>query len=126
MAHFAKLNKNNIVTAVHVVNNNILLNSNNEEVEQKGVDFLTNIHNHNSWKQCSYNGTIRKNYPSRGFKYDEQKDAFIPPKPFNSFILNEGTCLWEAPIQQPEHTSPSIGYLWNEEEQRWDEINLDI
>lgn len=126
MAHFAKLDNDNLVIAVHTVNNNVILNSNNEEIEQKGVDFLAGLHDHNNWKQCSYNGTIRKNYPLKGFKYDEQKDAFIPPKPFNSFILNEDTCLWEAPVQQPDYTSPNIGYSWNEAVQMWDEINLHI
>lgn len=70
-------------------------------------------------KRCSYSGSFRKNYPGPGFTWDESRDAFIPPKPFPSWLLNEATCKWESPVAMPESGGP---YQWNEEEQTWDEI----
>ena len=119
MAHFAKLGKGNIVLAVHVVNNDIAT------TEQAGVDFLNTLYKtRDVWKQTSYNINFRKNYAGVGFTYDQTRDAFIPPKPFNSWILNEETCLWEAPVAKPELTQEQIDnnnyYIWNEETQQWD------
>ena len=102
MAHFAKLDKNNVVLAVHVVNNDVIT-LNGVESEQLGIDFLTQLHGHNSWKQTSYNNKFRKNYAGIGYKYDEARDAFISPKPesftdnegvVHSFELDEETCRW--------------------------------
>jgi hypothetical protein len=118
MAHFAKLDENNIVLAVHVVNNDVIT-VNGVESEQMGIDFLTNLHGHSSWKQTSYNGTIRKNYAGIGYKYDSSLDGFIPPKQFNSWILNETTCLWETPIARPADEKE---YEWFEPNQEWIEI----
>ena len=126
MAHFAKLGLENKVIAVHVVNNNELL-VNGVENEQKGIDFLNNIHKTNDvWKQTSYNtfggvhkldGTpFRKNYAGKGYTYDEARDAFIPPKPYDSWILNEDACLWEAPVAYPDDGKE---YKWNEETTSW-------
>ena len=103
MAHFAKLGAGNIVLTVTVVSNDVAT------TEQAGVDFLNNLYNtRDVWKQTSYNtkggehklgGTpFRKNYAGVGYTYDQTKDAFIPPKPYPSWILNEETCLWEAPL----------------------------
>ena len=90
MAHFAKLGKGNIVLTVEVVSNDIAT------TEQAGVDFLNTLYKtRDVWKQTSYNGNIRKNYAGVGDTYDQTRDAFIPPKPFNSWILNEETCQWE-------------------------------
>jgi len=112
MAHFAKLGKGNIVEQVVVVSNDIAT------TEQAGVDFLNNLYKtRDVWKQTSYNGNIRKNYAGIGFKYDQTRDAFIPPKPFNSWTLNETTCLWEAPVVYP---NDGQNYKWNEENQIWD------
>jgi hypothetical protein len=122
MAHFAKLGTGNIVERVEVVSNDIAT------TEQAGVDFLNNLYGTNDiWKQTSYNtyggihqldGTpFRKNYAGIGFKYDQYKDAFIPPKPFNSWTLNETTCLWEAPVAYP---TDGQRYTWNETNQTWD------
>jgi hypothetical protein len=84
MAHFAKLGTGNIVEQVVVVSNDIAT------TEQAGVDFLNNLYkSRDVWKQTSYNNNIRKNYAGIGFKYDQTRDAFIAPKPFNSWILNE-------------------------------------
>lgn len=118
MAHFAKLDDNNVVLAVHVVNNEVIT-IDGSELEQAGIDFLTNLHGHSKWKQTSYNGTFRKNYAGQGFIYDESRDAFIQPKPFESWILNETTCKWQAPINQP---SDGKIYHWNEESQQWIEF----
>ena len=121
MAHFAKLGVGNIVEEVHVVKNEIITDNTGNEKEQLGVDFLNNLYGtRDVWKQTSYNGNFRKNYAGIGFKYDQTRDAFIPPKPFNSWTLNEETCLWEAPIAYPDDGK---FYNWNEENQTWDEIN---
>jgi hypothetical protein len=121
MAHFAKLGVGNIIEQVVVVSNDIAT------TEQAGVDFLNNLYGtRDVWKQTSYNSNIRKNFAGIGYKYDQTRDAFIPPKPYNSWILNEATCLWEAPIPMPELTQEQIdndsGYNWNETNQTWDFI----
>lgn len=118
MAHFAKLDDNNIVLAVHVVNNDVIT-VDGAESEQVGIDFLTGLHGHPSWKQTSYNGTFRKNYAGIGYTYDAGRDAFIAPKPFNSWLLNEDTCRWEAPIPYP--TDNKL-YRWDEVTTSWIEV----
>jgi hypothetical protein len=118
MAHFVKLDENNNVLEVHVVSN-AALDELNEE--QSGISFLTEWSGgYSNWKQTSYNGKIRKNYAGVGYFYDENLDAFIPPKPYNSWILNEDTCLWEAPVPIPNNDN---FYSWNEETLLWDEVN---
>ena len=118
MAHFAKLGKGNIVEQVVVVHNNVITDANGQEQEQLGMDFLNNIYGTNDvWKQASYNGSFRKNFASVGFTYDQYRDAFIEPKPFNSWNLNETTCRWEAPVAKPDDGQY---YRWNEENQQWD------
>lgn len=119
MAHFAKLDKNNKVIAVHVVNNDVIT-IDGIEYEQVGIDFLSEIHNHPYWKQTSYNGTFRKNYAGIDYIYDENRDAFIAPKSFNSWILNEQTCQWNPPIPYPNDGKK---YVWNESELKWDETD---
>ena len=98
MAHFAKLDENNVVLEVNVVNNDVLT----EDEEASGIAFLTEWSGgYSNWKQTSYNGNIRKNYAGIGFTYDPIRDAFIPPKPEvegKVFALNEDTCLWEEVI----------------------------
>lgn len=116
MAHFAKLNENGIVMSVHVVNNNVIID-NDKESEILGINFLSSLHNHQSWKQTSYNGNFRKNYARIGYKYDEQRDAFIPPKPYESWVLNEETCLWDSPTPRPDGN-----YFWDEETKSWKEF----
>ena len=112
MAHFAKLGVGNIIEAVHVVSNDIAL------TEQAGVDFLNNLYNtRDVWVQTSYNNNIRKNYAGVGYSYDQTRDAFIAPKPYNSWILNEDTCRWEAPVARPEDDNI---YTWNETTISWD------
>lgn len=111
MAHFAKLDENNIVTEVIVVHNNELLDENGFEQEAKGIQFCQSLFSGN-WKQTSYNGSIRKNYAGIGFVYDETRDAFIPPKPYDSWVLNENTCQWEPPVTPPR-------LMWDEDTQSW-------
>ena len=126
MASFAKIGLNNKVIAVHSVVNKVLHDSNGIEREDIGIDFLTKLHGWSIWKQTSYNthggvhssgGTpLRKNYAGIGYTYDEDRDAFIPKKPFNSWVLNETTCLWESPVAHPNDGQK---YNWNEQNQSW-------
>jgi hypothetical protein len=117
MASFAKLNSDNIVEQVISINNSVITDVNGVEQEQIGVDFINKLYNTNDvWKQTSYNNNIRKNYAGIGYTYDSQRDAFIAPKPYNSWILNEDTCRWEAPIAYP---NDGQRYNWNEETQSW-------
>jgi hypothetical protein len=147
MAHFAKIDTNNIVTTVEVISNKVLKNSEGVEEEINGLNFLINFYNEPSavWKQTSYNTyggihysfdadnnriesadqtkAFRKNYAGIGHTYDESKDAFIPPAPSDlpSWVLNETTCNWEAPVAKPETVLPNNQiYIWNEETVSWD------
>ena len=134
MASFAKIGLNGKVIEVQSVVNEVLHDSNGVEQENIGIDFLTTLTGWAIWKQTSYNtlggvhklgGTpFRKNHASVGYTYDEDRDAFIPPKPFPSWVLNETTCLWEAPIARPELTQEQIDnnnyYRWNETNTTWD------
>jgi|TARA_R110001599_G_scaffold4420_1_gene22882 hypothetical protein len=124
MAHFAKIGVGNIIERVEVVSNDIAL------TEQAGVDFLNNLYNtRDFWVQTSYNRNIRKNFAGIGYTYDQTKDAFIAPKPYNSWILNEETCLWEAPTSYPNTFTKSLTnsegdtipdkYYWHEQTQTW-------
>jgi hypothetical protein len=125
MAYFAKLGTENIVETVISVNNSVIIDNNGIEQEQLGVDFINKLYNtRDVWKQTSYNGNIRKNYAGIGYQYDQTRDAFISPKPYNSWILNESTCLWEAPITKPQETE-DIKYIWDETNINW-KIDLPI
>ena len=126
MAHFCKLGVGNIVEQIVVVSNDVATS------EQAGVEFLHNLYKNDRvvWKQTSYNtyggqhrlgGTpFRKNFAGIGYTYDQQRDAFIEPKVFNSWTLNEETCIWEAPVARPEDGQ---NYIWNEQTISWDLIN---
>jgi hypothetical protein len=118
MAYFAKLGTGNIVEQVISINNAVITDANGVEQEQLGNDFINKLYNtRDVWKQTSYNNNIRKNYAGIGYTYDQQRDAFIPPKPYNSWILNEDTCLWEAPVAKPNDEN---NYNWNEITTTWD------
>jgi len=131
MASFAKIGLNNKVIEVLSVVNEVLHDSNGIEQEAIGIDFLTKLTGWAIWKQTSYNtkggvhllGGIpfRKNHAGIGYTYDEDRDAFISPKPFNSWILNEDTCLWNAPVAYP---TDGKRYSWNETTQNWDLQNI--
>ena len=127
MASFAKLNSENIVEQVLSVHNNELLD-NGVESETKGITFLKNLYGEDTnWRQTSYNTNkgehssngipFRKNHAGIGYQYDSQRDAFIPIKPYNSWVLNEETCNWEAPIAYP---NDGQRYTWNESTLSWD------
>ena len=121
MAYFAKLGTGNIVEQVISINNSVITDSNGVEKEQLGVDFINKLYNtRDVWKQTSYNNNIRKNFAGIGFTYDQQRDAFIPKKPYQSWILNENTCQWESPIPIPSDASINKVYSWNETTQNWD------
>ena len=121
MASFAKIGLNGKVIEVLSVVNEVLHDANGVEQESIGIDFLTKLTGYPLWVQTSYNGNIRKNFAGIGYNYDEDKDAFIPPKPFNSWILNEDTCRWEAPVAYPEDNN---NYKWNEQTLSWDLTQL--
>lgn len=112
MSHWAEIDKNNIVIRVLVGDNN---DPNGDEGYQW---FVKNLGG--TWIKTSYNGNIRKNYAGIGYTYDAGRDAFIPPKPFDSWVLNEDTCQWEAPVAYP--TDGKL-YLWNEETTQWIEVD---
>ena len=130
MASFAKLGANGEVLQVVAVDNSVITDSNGIEQEKLGIDFLTELYNWPVWKQTSYNsdggshklgGTaFRKNHAGIGGRYDSDRDAFIAKKPFASWVLNEDTCQWEAPIALPDTENK---YNWNEETKQWDPVD---
>lgn len=115
MAHFAEIGLNNTVLRVIVINNNELLDENHVEQESKGAEFCRSLFG-GTWIQTSYNAAIRKNFAGTGYIYDNERNAFIPPKPFNSWILNEDTCLWKAPVSYP---TDGQTYEWEESTVSW-------
>lgn len=115
MAHFAQLDENNTVVQIIVVHNNELMQDGIEN-EQKGIAFCQSLFPGTTWVQTSYNGNIRKNYAGVGDTYDAQRDAFIPPQPYPSWVLNEDTCLWDAPVLRP---FDGIEHVWDESNQVW-------
>ena len=117
MAHFAKIGLNGKVIEIQSVVNEVLHDANGVEQEKIGVDFLTKLTGWAIWKQTSYNGNFRKNHAGIGYTYDEDRDAFIPKKPFASWILNETTCRWDAPVAHP---NDGQSYNWNETIQNWE------
>ena len=147
MAHFAELDENNIVTRVVVIHNNELLDDEGNESEAKGIAFLKSLYDHwgesdwvrTIWKQTSYNSRygvyyqsnsntahsdqsklFRKNFAGSGYTYEADKAAFIPPKPYASWVLDDDKCLWEAPTAMPDDGEK---YRWNESEGNWERID---
>jgi hypothetical protein len=118
MAHFAELDENNVVLRVIVVNNNELLDENGQESEAKGIAFCQSLFGGN-WKQASYNANFRKNYPGAGSIYRVDLDAFVAPQPYPSWVLNNNTAQWEAPVPMPNDGKM---YSWDEATQSWVEV----
>jgi hypothetical protein len=118
MAHFAKI-ENNVVTQVIVVANKDTADANGVEKEYIGAAFCEKLFG-GIWKQTSYNGTIRKNYAGIGYTYNADIDAFVPPKPFPSWVLNNDTAQWEAPVPMPEGGM----YSWDEDTGSWIEMQV--
>ena len=112
MAHFAKLGLNSKVIKVYSVADH------KAPTEKDGIEYLHKLYNYPFWVQAFRDGT-RKNYPSKGSTYDEDRDAFISKKFYPSWILNEDTCRWENPVAYPDDGKQ---YNWNEETTSWDEI----
>ena len=142
MAHFAKIGINSKVIGVHAVDDKDLLNADGVEDESVGKQFLERIHGWPLWVQTSYNTrggkhykddntesddqskAFRKNYAGIGYTWDEDRNAFYPPKPYASWVLNETTCLWGAPVTYPtvtEYGDPAKIYeiSWDETNTRW-------
>lgn len=120
MANFAKLDAHNVVVDVNVVDNNTIDNLPFPESEPVGVQFLTQWSGgYSNWKQTSYNASFRKNFAGIGFTYSADLDAFVPPKPYPSWLLNTNTCQWQAPVPYPNDGKM---YQWDEATQSWVEI----
>ena len=115
MAHFAELDNNDVVLRVIVVSNADTSTPDGTEVESIGVAFCQRLFGGN-WKQTSYNGNFRKRYAGIGYTYNSQLDAFIPPKPYPSWVLNNTTADWEAPVPYP--TDGKV-YFWDEGTTSW-------
>tara|TARA_B100000214_G_scaffold374323_1_gene356745 strand:- start:408 stop:755 length:348 start_codon:yes stop_codon:yes gene_type:complete len=114
MAYFVKLGVGNIIEKSVVVSNDIAT------TEQAGIDFLNDLYgSRDVWKQTFIDGSQRKNFAGIGYTYNQNKDAFISPQPYPSWILNEDTCIWEAPQEYPDDDKK---YLWNEQTTSWKEI----
>ena len=118
MAHFAQLDKNNIVLKVVVVSNDVIRNTNLPESEILGIEFLRGVFTETVWKQTSYNNNFRGNYAGIGFKYYPEQDMFMPPSPYPSWVINTTTAKWEAPVPKPDCKK----YEWNEETLSWDYV----
>ena len=124
MAHFCQLDENNVVTQVIVVDNKDCADATGVEKESIGVAFCERLFG-GTWKQTSYNGNKRKNYAGIGYTYNSDLDAFVPPKPFASWLLNEETAQWDAPVPMPEDAGtgePPKRYTWDEVTTSWVEV----
>jgi hypothetical protein len=120
MAHFAEIGLDSTVQRVVVVNNVELLDENGVEQESKGQEFCYNLLG-GTWIQTSYSGKLRKNFASIGYTYDQVRDAFIPLKPYQSWVLEEHTCTWAAPVPMPEDDK---SYQWDEDSVSWVEVAI--
>ena len=141
MAHFAKIGINSKVIGVHAVDNKDLLNADGVEDESVGKQYLERIHGWPLWVQTSYNTrggkhykedntesddqskAVRKNYAGIGWTWDEDRNAFYPPKPYASWVLNETTCLWDAPVARPSVETYGSGENTKNYDIAWDETN---
>lgn len=118
MAHFAKI-ENNVVTQVIVVDNKNCVDADGVEKEDIGIAFCEGLLG-GTWKQTSYNGKFRKNYAGIGYTYNADIDAFVPPQPYPSWVLNNNTAQWEAPTPMPKEGM----FSWDEENQSWVKIEI--
>ena len=117
MAHFAEINDSNEVLQVCVVADTDCEDGNGDESESVGITFLKALlGNDTNWVQTSYNARIRKNFAGIGYTWDSGRNAFIPPKPFNSWQLDEDTCTWKSPVARP---TDGENYVWDEANTQW-------
>ena len=124
MAHFAEIDENGVVLRVIVVGNKDTADANGVEKEHIGAAFCERLFG-GTWKQTSYNGNFRKNYAGIGYSYDATRDAFIPPQPYASWVLDELTCQWKAPTPMPSDAgtgTPPKMYSWDEATTSWKEM----
>ena len=121
MAYFAELDENNVVLRVLSVSDDDAPDPAPDN-EQQGIDFLAGLGLGSNWKQTSFNATCRKNYAGIGYIFDAARDAFIPPQPFASWVLNEATCQWEPPVSYP---TDGKFYYWDEDTTSWKEVTTD-
>jgi len=119
MAHFAKIDSDGLVTYVTKLHNDVLLDSEGNESEQIGIDYLNNNIEQATWVQTSYNNNLRKQYAGIGYTYDSVNDVFLSPKPFDSWTL-DSNFDWQPPVDMPNDGNL---YEWNEVNQTWDEIS---
>ena len=122
MAHFAELDNNNVVLRVVVINNSDITDADGNEVESIGREFCHNLYD-GDWIQTSYNGNIRTRYAAIGYTYRADLDAFISPQPYPSWVLNQNTKDWEAPIPQP---SDDLMYEWDEATGTWNALTFEV
>ena len=122
MANFVEIDENNIVMRVVAINNSDIMED-GVESEQKGIDFCKTLWpNSNRWVQTSFSQQFRKNLAGIGYTYDEGRDAFIPPKLYPSWVLNENTCRWEAPVPSKYNGTDGKFYAWDEDITDWVEM----
>ena len=114
MAHFVRI-ENGVVVQGIVVSNKDTADEHGVEKEDIGIAFCSNLLG-GTWKQTSYNARIRKNYAGIGYTYDETLDAFVPPKPFASWVLDTDKAQWKAPVDMPVDDKR---YTWNEDTLAW-------
>jgi hypothetical protein len=122
MAHFAEIDQNNTVLRVVVIDNKDTADAGGVEKESIGAAFCERLFG-GTWKQTSYNGNKRKNYAGIGFKYDADRDAFVPPKPYASWVLNNDTAQWGAPTPMP---TDGKKYSWDEATTSWVETESEV
>jgi hypothetical protein len=122
MAHFAQLDQNDNVIRVAQIDDKHCINAFGEESEESGRQYLRAVHGQDTrWKQTFIDGKLRKNYAGANFKYNSLLDAFIPPKPYLSWVFNEETCSWDPPTPQPP-VNDKVSYDWNEETLEWEAV----
>lgn len=124
MAHFAQLDENGTVLQVIVVPNHKCVNDQGQEDEAVGIAFCQSLIPFTNWVQTSYNGNIRKRYAGIGFTFDPTRDAFVPPQPFASWLLNDDTLDWDPPIPRPDTVTDGFFLQWNEDTTSWEEIEI--
>jgi hypothetical protein len=122
MANFAEVNESNVVIQVVAINNSDIM-VDGVESEQKGIEFCKTLWpNSKTWVQTSFSQSFRKNVAGIGYTYDKERDAFIPPKLYPSWVLNEDNCNWEPPVPSKYNGTDGKFYAWDEDITDWVEI----